>query len=293
MKREILNINGKNISIAVWDDTENAKGVVQLSHGMAEHIQRYDDFARFLCGNGYIVIGDDHRGHGYTDPDKLGVASGDIFEDKVADLRYITSYASKTYGLPVILMGHSYGSFLTQRYLTYGFDGIKAAILCGSAKQGGLILKVGKSLSRKKCKNEADEPGATFAKMTFEKYDNDFGEGKNSWLSLSKENVQKFNADPLCGFTCSNGFYYSFFTGIDNANKFLRQGDGFKLLIVSGSEDPVGGYCKYVEKLNRMYLKAGYDTTLHLYENMRHEILNEEGKQIVYDDILAFLDENI
>lgn len=80
MKREILNINGKNISIAVWDDTENAKGVVQLSHGMAEHIQRYDDFARFLCGNGYIVIGDDHRGHGYTDPDKLGVASGDILK---------------------------------------------------------------------------------------------------------------------------------------------------------------------------------------------------------------------
>lgn len=148
----------QNISIAVWDDTENAKGVVQLSHGMAEHIQRYDDFARFLCGNGYIVIGDDHRGHGYTDPDKLGVASGDIFEDTVADLRYITSYASKTYGLPVILMGHSYGSFLTQRYLTYGFDGIKAAILCGSAKQGGLILKVGKSLSRKNAKTKRTNP---------------------------------------------------------------------------------------------------------------------------------------
>ena len=293
MKREILNVNGKNISIAIWDETENPKGVVQISHGMAEHIMRYDDFARFLCDKGYIVVGDDHRGHGYTDPDSLGKADGDIFEDTVADLRYITAEIKKHYNLPIVLMGHSYGSFLAQRYLTYGFDELKGVILCGSAKQGGTILKIGKSISRRKCRNEADEEGRTFAKMTFEKYEKEAGDGKNGWLSINRENVERYNADSLCGFTCSNGFYYSFFCGIDNANKSLRQGNGFKLLIISGTDDPVGGYCKNVEKLDKMYRKAGYDTQMHLYENMRHEILNEDGKQIVYDDVLNFINEVI
>ena len=118
MKTEIFTAaDGKAISLKIWDEASEPRMVLQLVHGMAEHVSRYNDFAEYLNSCGIIVAGDDHRAHGDTDPDALGLAGeGDLFHKTVEDEKGITALLKERYGLPVVIMGHSYGSFLTQRY---------------------------------------------------------------------------------------------------------------------------------------------------------------------------------
>ncbi|MDE5618706.1 MAG: lysophospholipase, partial [Clostridia bacterium] len=133
------------LNVAVWDEVDNPKAVVQIMHGMVEHIARYDDFAKFLNANRYIVIGDDHRGHGKTAKRKLGVVpAGDCFRDTVEDAIAIGKYAIDTYKKPLLLFGHSYGSFLSQNYIQKAGDQLKAVVLCGSACKNTPDVKAGK-----------------------------------------------------------------------------------------------------------------------------------------------------
>ena len=293
MRREILTVkDGKAINLAVWDGVERPRGVVQISHGMAEHIARYDDFARYLNGRGYIVAGDDHRAHGLTDAGALGQrgASENLFEATAADLREITRYL-KRYALPVVLFGHSYGSFLTQRYLTTDTSEICAAVLCGSALQRGAALNFGHALAKKKNRRKADKPAKLIAHLTFEAYDKKFEDGINGWLSRNSTAVGKYNTDPLCNFVCSYGFYYDFFAGLKRLNCLPVTLDKTKpVMIVSGSDDMVGGRGKSVKRLRDKFKNLGYDVTFRLYTGARHEILNETNRAEVYDDLAAFFD---
>ena len=121
----------------LWNDVKNPKGVVQISHGMAEHARRYDAFAQFLNANGYIVFADDHRAHGMTSTKQskkgiYGYHKGDIYNDTVRDEIAITAHLKERFGLPVVYLGHSYGSMLGQRYIEMKNDSC-GAILCGSA----------------------------------------------------------------------------------------------------------------------------------------------------------------
>lgn len=293
MKREEFTaFDGKKIAIAVWDEAKNPKAVVQIVHGMAEHIARYDEFARFLNSRGYIVEGDDHRAHGLTDRDALGLAgSGDLFENTVRDERDLTAMLKSRYGLPVILFGHSYGSFLSQRYLSIDPGELTAAVLCGSAYMTGAPVNFGYAIARRKVKKHRDEEGKIFASLTFGSYDKKFGEGLGGWLNRDAEAVGKYNADPLCNFTCSNGFYYPFFKGLKSIKKAKheRLSPDFPLMIISGSDDMVGGRGKLVRKLDKRYRKLGLSPKTKLYEGCRHEILNEINRAEVYADVAAFL----
>ncbi len=293
MKREFFKArDGKELSLAVWDEVEMPRGVIQISHGMSEHIARYDDFALFMNGEGYIVFGDDHRAHGYTDKDALGLTGdGDLFEDTVRDEIELTDYAKEKWKLPVILLGHSYGSFIAQRYLTYGENGLKGAILSGSAFMTGFAVTGGKLLSKNKIKPAVkDKPGKLFAKLSFGGYDKKVKDGYNGWLNRDKEEVNKYNADVLCGFTCSNGFYHYFFKGLDSIrnSKYAALDKSFRILIASGSEDRVGGCGKLVRKLYNRFVSLGFKPELKLSDGARHEILNELNKTEVYRDFADF-----
>ena len=288
--------DGKNISYAVWEDVGSPKAVLQIVHGMVEHIERYDDFASFMNMNDYIVLGDDHRAHGLTDPDRRGLAgeSGDLFEDTVGDLLQLTGIAKEKYGLPVILLGHSYGSFLTQRYLTKDTASLAGCILSGSALQPPLTVNLGRSVAKGKLKKHKDDPGKFFADMTFKKYDKRFkSEGYNAWLSRDVAMVGKYNTDPLCDFMCSYGFYYSMFNGLkainDDDNSKIRK--DLKLFIIAGDNDGVGSYGKLVVKLYEKFKRLGLSPQLKLYEGARHELLNETNREEVYSDILDFCTE--
>lgn len=292
MKREIFTAeDGKRISLCVWDEVENPKGIVQIVHGMAEHVARYDEFARFLNGRGFIAVGDDHRAHGETDRDALGLAGeGDLFEKTVQDERDITDLLLERYKLPLVLFGHSYGSFLTQRYLTRGAEKLAGAVLCGSAAMSGAAVNLGAAIANRKFKKHKDEQGKLFAKLTFESYDKKLKDGVNGWLNRDKTEVAKFDADPLCGFVCSNGFYKWFFRGLKTIAKHPHDNlpAELPLLIISGSRDYVGGCGKLVKKLYDRYRKAGLQPQMKLYEGARHELAVETCKLEMFDDAATF-----
>lgn len=294
MEREIWQASdGKDINVAVWENVESPRGIVQISHGMAEHIARYDDFAKFLNSKGYIVFGDDHRGHGLTDPNALGLAGdGHLFDKTVDDMAGLTKEFSSRFNLPIVLLGHSYGSFLTQSYLLKHRHLISGCVLSGSADMGGGSVAMGSLIVKRRLKRKKDEPGKIMARLTFKSYDKKFKEGINGWLSRDKAEVGKYNTDEFCGFYCSNGFYYYFFEGLKAIQKadFATIDKDFKLMIVSGSRDYVGGNkAALVKKLNERYINAGLKPVFKLYEDARHEILNEINNAEVYADIEAFI----
>jgi len=302
MKREIFkSFDGAEINIAVWDGAAAPIGVVQIVHGMAEHIARYDGFAKFLNENGIICAGGDHRGHGLTANGAYGkYSAGDIARDTLRDQIALTDMLKSRYNLPVIVFGHSYGSFLTQGYIlepapdrspTAGRPA--AYVLSGSAYMGGLLPAFGRMMADGKVRRgKADEDGKTFAKMTFESYDKKLRAGKNAWLSRDAAECEKYNADPMCGFICSNGFYKSFFAllkSTTNRRALSLVDKNVKIHIVSGGRDAVGGYGKLVGKLAGNYEKRGFKNVTHkIYDGYRHEILNETGRETVYGDLLNY-----
>lgn len=295
MERVNFERGGKILSVAVWEKAENPRGVVQISHGMAEHMGRYDDFATFLNKNGYIVFGDDHRAHGLTDRDTLGFCDGDIFYDTVADACALTSWAAEKWGLPIVFFGHSYGSFIGQQYLIDCSSDIAACVLSGSALYGCMTAKLGKFLAALKCKKHAKDEGTTFANMTFRSYDKKFAECHNAWLSRNLVTAEKYNADLLSGFTCSNGFYNSFFGGMKELATIPFSGirSDFPLLIIYGTQDPVGDSGKLVKRLVSKYEKYGLKPKVIAYEGARHETLNETNNAEVYSDVLSFINEAV
>ncbi|MBO5223758.1 MAG: alpha/beta hydrolase [Clostridia bacterium] len=294
MKRKMQKVNGKDLSVVYWDNVATPIATVQILHGMSEHIERYDDFAKALNKAGYIVIGADQRAHGYTDKENLGkVGDTNLFEDSVQDAIELTAYAKVKYRLPVIVFGHSYGSFLLQRYLSYTSSQIHGAVLCGSACMEGFIVNLSCLLTNGKNKPKSrDKAGKLFANMTFGSYDKKYKkEGLNAWLSRDYEQVKKYNDDPMCGFTCSMGFYHYFFRGFKaiqkSEHKKLRK--DLPLLIISGADDKVGGDGKLVKKLDAKYRKLGLNPTLKLYDGARHELLNEINRHEVYEDVINFV----
>lgn len=294
MKRFDLKMkDGKNISVCSWEPKGEVKGIVQISHGMAEHILRYAHIAEHLAESGYFVIGDDHRAHGLTDKDTLGYAEGDIFELTLSDMTEITDYAKKAYPFKkVVLYGHSYGSFLTQAYVERYGDKIDGAIIGGSARMTGLIPFMGRMIANMGYAFKGGKATAfLMKKVTFDTYEKQL---KGSFISGVKEEADKYLADELCAFVCSYGFYKYFFkafTVIYKKKSLVGIDLNKPILIISGAKDPVGTYGKTTKKLYETYKKLGVkDLKIKLYDNVVHEYLNDISRAEAFCDILAFAD---
>lgn len=277
-----------------WDDVKEKKGIVQIVHGMAEHAKRYNDFARFLNENGYVVFADDHRAHGKTSGEEgLGKYNGeDLFVDTLKDEIFISKMLKEEYKLPLIIFGHSYGSFLTQSYIE-SCDLFDKAIICGSALMKNRVdVKLGKMIAKLTQKNKGkDAPAKLIEKINFGGYNKKVKTG--SWLNTDQNEVKKYFEDRLCGKPFSAKFYVDFFSAFgriykkENVKKIPKDKP---LFVISGKDDPVGGMGKSVTKLYNFYKKLGANVEFKLYENARHEILNEPIKEVVYQDILEFLE---
>ena len=285
--------DGKELALYTWDEVQNPKAVVKIAHGMAEHSARYDDFAQYLNKQGYVVVMNDHRGHGFTaDEDSLGYDEGDIFFNNVLDQVALIDYCKQKYNLPVVMMGHSSGSFVTQAVMEKN-PAATGYVLSGSDYMKGLAYTAAGVIANNMCKRKGGRyPAEMLAKLSFGGYEKKIP-GKNNWLSRDEEQVKKYNEDPMCGFVCSANFYRTFMAGA----KTLYKKENYSgidvekpILIVSGANDPVGEYSKGVKKLDAFYKKIGVkDVTTILYPEARHEILNETNKDEVYQDIADWI----
>lgn len=278
------------------------KAIIQIAHGMAETMARYDYFAAKLNEAGYSVYGNDHRGHGNTavNKEELGYLSeNDGFNLMVDDLYELTKIIKEeNANIPVILFGHSMGSFLAQRYIQNHGDEIKAVFLSGSngrppigATAGIIIAKIESVIKGKNNKSKL------MNKLLFGNYNRRIKDNSTEfdWLTTNEEEVDKYVKDPLCGFICSSSFYYELIKG--SKDNFKKENlsiipRDLEICIMSGEEDPVSNYGKGVVQLYTIYNDLGIKkVTYKLYKGKRHEILNEENKDEVINDILAKLRE--
>ena len=276
------------------------KAVVQIAHGIAEHVERYDDFAAFLASNGFAVVANDHLGHGrsMSDPSEKGFF-GEIggWELAVGDMRKLYERTRAEFpDLPCFLFGHSMGSFLARTYLIKYPAGLAGAVLSGTAQQPGAAVAVGQMLGRREIKKHgARYKSELLNSMAFGSYNKDFEPRRtiSDWISRDTAVVDQYLADPLCGFIPTAGLFADMMGGIafnQKPSNLARMKKDLPVYFMSGDADPVGANGKGVLKAYQSFLRAGMtDVTLKLYHEGRHEMLNELNKDEVYADILAWL----
>ncbi|MCR4662012.1 MAG: alpha/beta hydrolase [Clostridia bacterium] len=287
--------DGFDIGIDLWDEVSNPIGCVQIAHGMAEHPDRYDDFAKFLNKSGYIVAADDHRGHrrGAYNGEK-GLVNGDSWNQTIEDMDCLCEYLKEQYKLPILLLGHSYGSFLSQAFCERYSSKIIGCILSGTSHMKNALTIMGRCISgMMKTFQGGNKPGKIIDKLSFGEYNKPFlDQGQQfAWLSRDKEQVEKYQNDPDCGYVLCNDYYYYFLKGVtklygDDAKSIRKD---FPIMIAVGSMDPVSSNAKNAYKLNEFYKGIGLNPVMKVYENARHEILNEINNQEVYNDFLDFI----
>lgn len=292
-----------DVYIHSWKDVGNPKGVVQIFHGMAEHAARYGGFSEYLNKAGFIVFADDHRGHGKTagTVEELGYIGEDGFNKIVEDERLISLKIRREYpGLPVIILGHSFGSFIAQDYMTrYGKD-IAGVILSGTSMMDGIKVPVGKLIAWFQ-KTFLGERGKSYLlnRMGFNKYNKKVENPASafSWLTRDMDIVRKYEDDPFCGTVFTASFYFYFLKGLGGlykADKLAEIPQTLPVLIIGGMADPVGAYGKDAVRLRDRYLQLGLDdVNMKLYPGARHEVLNEINRQEVYGDVLAWITKHV
>ena len=295
---------GKEIKYYKWSEVENPKGIVQIVHGMTEYALRYDYFAKKLCENGYIVYAHDQRGHGETSPkdeEKGYIADDEGFDILVENVKELTDVAKKeNSNLPIILFGHSMGSFVSQRYIELYGNGIDGVILSGTngkpdriTKLGILISKIEIMLKGRKAKSKLMD------KLSFGDFNSNFKPTRTDydWLCSVNEEVDKYIESPVCGFICSTSFYYDLIRGLWKINKKENLNNipkNLPIYIFAGDKDPVGKFGKGIVKLYDTYKSIGiYNLNYKLYSNGRHEMLNENNKDKVIKDLLDWINNKI
>lgn len=287
------------------DDATTIKGIVQIVHGMNEYKERYLPFMEFLVNAGYLTIVHDHRGHGrsITDRQYLGHMFEGGYEALIEDTHEITldvkKYASETLGLknlPIFLLGHSMGSMVVRCYIRkYDSDIDKLLVLGCPSKQGGMkpglvFIKIVKKLRGELCKDPF------VAHLVLGRFERRFRKEpiKHAWINSNPEEMAKYNSDPYCSYLFTlNGFEnlvrLSLLTYKNGG--YAMNNPALPILFLSGADDPCGISEKKVRSAAELIKKQGYkNVDVKMYEGMRHEILLETDKQLVYSDVLSFLE---
>ena len=279
----------------------DVRGIVQVVHGMSEHVVRYAHFAKFLVESGFVVCANDHVGHGesVSDAQDLGhMPARDGAEVLVRDVHALRGIMQARFGseVPYVMFGHSMGSLVLRNYLPRFGEGLAGAVLCGTANQPEVVATAGNVLARAIVKvRGADSRSKLLHGLADGAYSRAIKNARTpfDWLSRDPAVADAFMADEACGFMFGAGAYAALTELAWRANAPATYRDtphDLPLLFVSGDADPVGKCGKSVAAAAESMESAGAeDLTLRLFPGMRHEILNELGKQEVYDFILNWI----
>lgn len=272
---------------------ESPSKILVIVTGMAEHSERYDDFANFLNSKGISVYCLDHYGQG-----KNGIPMNpgkDYFFKMQDTVKELIGELKSKYNLPIYIMGHSMGSFVTQGYLEKYSSTVDKAVIMGS-NGPTVTFKMGYLLSKMLINDKNyNDKAKLFYNLSLGGYEKSVKNSKTNcdWLSYNEENVKAYIEDPLSGVHPTNGFFKEFMKGLNSIQKpknVKNINKNLPILIVGGEDDPVGNFSKGLKKLFKLYSNNGLNVNLKIYKNMRHEILNEKNKDDVYQDLFEFFD---
>ena len=305
MKRNysIPSCDGKtNLHVVCWMPEGEPKAVVQIIHGMVEYIERYDDFAKYLTNQGYVVFGHDHLGHGQsvTSVENWGyIADANPSDALIRDIHRVRSAAQSKYpSLPYYILGHSMGSYLLRRYISLKSEGLKGVIVIGTGQENDAatlaVLTAIKTMAKAKGWHHRSK---TIRDMTYSApykiYDLHGIDKTNSWICSDAAIMEKYYSDPRCTFNFTLNGYDALVSTVlyVNQKKHINKiPKDLPILLVSGDQDPVGNLGKGVKYVYNKYVESGItDIECKLFEGLRHEILNEPSKAEVYDFINDWL----
>lgn len=271
--------------------------ILQVVHGMAEYVERYEEFARFLTGKGFLVTGEDHLGHGKSVGEKGSYGyfcEQDPATVLVRDVHRLKKLTEEKYpNVPYIIMGHSMGSFIARNYLCRYGSGISAAVIMGTGMQPRSTLKMAKAAAKvQKLFRGSHHTSRLIDKLAFGSYGKRVSHPRTpwDWLSRDQERVDSYIADPMCGFTFTVNGFETLFELVSRLHDPQNLGAIPKMLpvfLVSGDADPVGDYGNGVYKAYESLVAAGLvNIKLKMYKGGRHELLNETNRDEVMKDIL-------
>lgn len=286
-----------------WLPQGEPKAVLQIVHGIAEFVERYDEFARYLTGLGYVVVAEDHMGHGQSinGGGIRGYFHGGWFTAVEDTYRLLQDTKAQYPNIPYVLFGHSMGSFMARTILCrYPDSGISAAIICGTGWQPAFALPaLCKTMELVCSRGDETKPNQALQNLVFGSYNRKVEHPRTpyDWLSRDADIVDAYIAHPLCGFTASAGLLRDLVKGIhfvEQPNHLAAMRKNLPVFFIAGGDDPVGNYGKGVQKTAEAFRKAGLtDVSVRIYPLCRHEILNEINRQEIFEDISQWLDAKI
>lgn len=286
-----------------WRPDGEVRAVVQIVHGISEHIGRYDRLAKYLAQHGILVCGEDHLGHGRTalEEDKGYFAPHDGWTMVTADVRRLRQMQGEKYpGLPCFLLGHSMGSFLVRTYLCRYPGEVSGAILSGTGQEPDAAVAFGRGLTEVLCRRKrGNYVSPLILNLTLGAYNKRFAPNRtdSDWISRDEAEVDCYLADPFCAYRSTVGLFKDMMDGLRYISRpwALKQMDpDTPVCFISGGDDPVGGMGKGIKKVYSFFERQGVkDLTLKLYPGGRHEMFNETNRKEVMDDLLTWLEKHL
>lgn len=282
-------------------DIEKPHAILQICHGMAEHMMRYEEFAKALCDKGYLVVGNDHLGHGLSkrEEEPYGYfCKRDAATVVIRDVHRLKKIIQEQNpGVPYFLLGHSMGSFIARGYLARYGTGIDGAVIVGTGNQPRLLIRTARALVRvQKLFCGSRHQGKLVDRLAFGSYNKRFEPRRTDydWVSLNQDNVDRYLADPMSCFTFTLNGFETLFNLADNAGKqsvIDAVPTELPVLFLAGAQDPVGDYGQAVRDVYDKFVAHGMQhVAIKIYEDARHEILNEAQCEEVYQEVAEFLE---
>lgn len=283
-----------------WTPDSQVRAVLQIVHGIAEYVERYDGFANFLNRQGILVVAEDHMGHGKSISQECpqGYFAGG-WQTAVDDTYRLTRDTMAEFrDVPFILFGHSMGSFMARTILAkYPDSGITAAVICGTGWQPAPVLAAGKAACALLCRAKGERaPSPLLQAMAFGTYNRKVEHPRTpyDWISRDNSVVNAYKADPLCGFTPTAGLMRDMMEGIayiQREENLAKMGKALPVLFIAGGDDPVGSYGAGVRTAAEAFRKAGMERVdVRIYPLCRHELLNEINREEIMDDVSRWID---